>query len=73
VSREKTASNNEIRWRALAAGEKSDSAVCFWVALLRRVIVIARRRKNSIPPLPLGGAAVHRCDNQFVFSTGFSR
>jgi hypothetical protein len=29
-------------------------------------------RENSLF-LVLGGAAVHRCDNQFVFSTGFSR
>jgi hypothetical protein len=24
-------------------------------------------------PLILGGAAVHRCDNRFVFESGFSR
>jgi hypothetical protein len=29
--------------------------------------------KNSILLLLLGGAAVHRCDNQLVFSDGFSR
>jgi hypothetical protein len=30
-------------------------------------------RKNSLLQLLLGGAAVYRCDNWFIFIDGFSR
>ncbi len=34
---------------------------------------LSRLLKNSILVLPLGGAAVYRCDKLPIFSAGFSR
>ena len=55
--------SSDFGWRGASALQSLFDFLCWLYSLLR----------NSILFLPLGGAAVYRCDNHRISSAGFSR